>query len=131
MKSEQIAHFVSDLMTEDILTVHASDRVGRARDLMIGVHINALPVVEDGVVVGIITSTDLVDDWPDHVPVADVMQSSPIRIDQGATLADAAEKMLSRQVHHLIVDGDGGTVGIVSSFDLLRAFLPVARRTGP
>ena len=122
-QSHDIPHFVSDLMTEDLITVHASDRVGRARDLMIGIRVNALPVVEQGEVIGIISSSDLVDDWPDPTPIADVMRSSPPRIEQDASLADAAQKMLTQQVHHLIVEGNGGTVGILSSFDLLEAFV--------
>ncbi len=115
---------VADLMTEDVITIHLSEKVGRARDLLIGLGFHALPVVENDTVVGIVTSTDLVDDWPEEAPVADVMTASPYRISADASIEEAAEEMLDHQVHHLVVDGARGTAGILSSFDLLRALLP-------
>jgi CBS domain-containing protein len=112
---------VADLMSTDLVTVHSSDSVGRARDLLAAIRIHALPVVEDGRIIGILTSADLADYWPDDQRVSKVMTAAPYRISGNAAIEDAAREMLARQVHHLIVDEPGGSVGILSSFDLLRA----------
>ena len=40
------------------------------------------------------------------------------------TVGAAARQMLDRRVHHLIVDEPDGTIGILSSFDLLRILAP-------
>lgn len=120
---------VQDLMSTDLVTVHASDSVGRARDLLAAIRIHALPVIEDGRIVGILTTSDLADNWPDEHRVSKVMTAAPYRISGQATIEAAAQEMLDRQVHHLVIDEPGGSVGILSSFDLLKA-LTLGPRTG-
>lgn len=106
-------------MSVDPLRVHVSDTIGRARDLAAGVGAHALPVMEDGCVVGILTTTDLADNWQDEHGIAGVMARAPHRISGNASPADAARLMLERRIHHLIVDEPDGSIGILSSFDLL------------
>ena len=113
-------HIVDDLMTDDLVTIGTTDTIGQARDLMLTLGINALPVVEDGKVVGILTSSDLADDWAEELAVSVAMTSPVIRIHPEATLRAAADQMLSLNVHHLIVE-DGTRIGIITTFDLLRA----------
>lgn len=115
---------VDELMTDDIIAIGSTDPVSRARDLMIGLGIHALPVLDDGKAVGIVTSADLVDEWPENFPVSEVMTAQPFTIGRHATVGEAAEEMLGRQVHHLIVTEGKAVVGILSSFDLLFALLP-------
>lgn len=111
---------VDDLMTDDLITVEVTDSIGQARDLILALGLNALPVLRDGKVVGILTSPDLADDWAEDLPVATAMSSPVYRIHPEATLRAAADQMLSFNVHHLIVE-DRSRVGIITSFDLLRA----------
>jgi signal-transduction protein with cAMP-binding, CBS, and nucleotidyltransferase domain len=115
---------VDDLMTVDLIAVRPSDRIGRARDLMLTVKVHALPVMEGNDVVGIVTSSDLVENWPDNDLVSTAMTSSPTVIDAEATLEEGASLMLERRIHHLLVEADGEVIGILTSLDLLRAFLP-------
>lgn len=117
--SEQ-PRLVDDLMTDDLITVEATDSIGQARDLILALGLNALPVLRDGKVVGILTASDLADDWAEDLPVATAMSSPVYRIHPEATLRAAADQMLSFKVHHLIVE-DHSRVGIITSFDLLRA----------
>ena len=53
---------VEELMTRDVTTVGADDTVRRAANLLRGNEIGSLPVVDgDGVLVGIVTTTDFLD----------------------------------------------------------------------
>lgn len=117
----QVPEQVADVMTYDLVVIKPDDRLERARDMLIAIGIHALPVMDDDDVVGIITSTDLIDDWPEHTPVADVMTPVPTSIAAEASIREAAEVMINHRIHHLLVcDGDE-VIGILSSFDLLDA----------
>ncbi len=107
-------------MSDDPLSVHTADSVGRVRDLFAAFGIHAVPVMEDGRAVGMLTTADLADSWPDEVRVGNAMTSVPHRIGGDESVGSAARQMLERRVHHLIVDEPDGTIGILSSFDLLR-----------
>ena len=127
-KSDNIPFSVSDLMTDDLITIPVTERVGRARDLILGLGFHALPVLENlpetgERVVGIVSTLDLAEDWHDDTPVRDVMTQLPFRIAADATLVEAAETMLEHEVHHLIVEHDGRATGLISSFDMLGAFV--------
>ena len=115
------ATVVHELMTSDPVSIHVSDSAGRARDLMSALRFHALPVTEGSRIVGIVTTTDLADNWPEDTPVTRLMSAAPHSISRDATLETAAAQMLANEVHHLVVDPGGEAPGILSSFDLLRA----------
>ncbi len=52
---------VSEVMTTDVRTAHPKDPVERSTQLMRELKIGCLPVVEDGQLIGIVTSADLLD----------------------------------------------------------------------
>ena len=110
---------VDDLMTDDLVTVSVDDPLGRARDLILTLGIGALPVTDREAVVGIVTASDLADDWDESIPISEIMSHPVVRVSPQATLQEAAEQMLTFRVHHLIVEGDG-RIGIITTFDLLR-----------
>jgi acetoin utilization protein AcuB len=56
---ETAATHVEEVMTRDMLTVHDTDSIRQAASLMQKERINALPVLHDGKLVGIITRNDL------------------------------------------------------------------------
>lgn len=112
---------VGDLMTEDLLAILPDDRVGRARDVMLSVGVHAVLVMDGNEVLGIVTSTDLIDNWPDDEPIATVMTGAPAAISAEATVREAAESMISSRTHHLLVEEGHEVIGILSSFDLLDA----------
>ncbi len=119
---------VADLMTQDPLTVRPGDQVGRVRDLILTLGIHALPVMVDDDVVGIVTSTDIADDWPDDEAVATVMTRSPLVISAEGSVREAADLMIENGVHHLLVEAAGEVIGILSSLDLLHALVVRPRR---
>jgi CBS domain containing-hemolysin-like protein len=110
------------VMTTDVVTVGRDEVIGPIRDRMLDGHLHAVPVVDDdGRPLGIVTSSDLVEEWGPGQGVATVMSTDVVGVTAATTLADAARHMLDRRIHHLLViDDDGRVSGIVSSFDLLR-----------
>jgi CBS domain-containing protein len=57
---------VSDVMTHELVLAHADDRIERAIQLMEGEQVHRLPVVDDDVLVGMISVTDLADHLPER-----------------------------------------------------------------
>jgi|APHM01.1.fsa_nt_gi Predicted signal-transduction protein containing cAMP-binding and CBS domains len=57
---------VSDLMSEPVVTIRPTDTVGEAGDRMGNNGVKKLPVTEEGVPVGIVTTTDLAHFLPHH-----------------------------------------------------------------
>ncbi len=117
---------LGDLVSVDLVAVMPHDRVGRARDLLLAVGVHALPVMEGDDVLGIVTSMDLVEEWPDGELVSTVMTPVPTTIHVEASIAEAAELMLSHRIHHLLVTDDIEVFGILSSLDLVRALTETA-----
>lgn len=120
-QNNEVPKVVGDLMTVDLIAVQPDDRVQRARDLLLSLGINALPVMDGNEVLGIVTSTDLIDDWPEEELISTIMTPVPTSISVEASVAEAAETMVSNRIHHLLVDDDHEVIGILSSFDLLTA----------
>lgn len=113
------------LMGPSVICVSPDDPISRARQLMLGLRHHGLPVVDrEGMVVGIITSSDLVEQWPTLEPVETAMSRPVLTIDLRASAAEAAILMFEAGVHHLVVTRDERPVGVVSSFDLLQALIP-------
>jgi CBS domain-containing protein len=113
---------VSDVMTHVVRTAHTTEVVGPLRDLMFDERLHAVPVLDPhGSLVGIVTSSDLVEEWAPEQGVTTVMSSPVHTVPAGATVAEAAQLMLDHLIHHLPVIHHGELVGIASSFDLLRA----------
>jgi CBS domain-containing protein len=114
-------HTVEELMTTNVTTARASDVIGPLRDVMLERRIHAVPVLDgDGSLVGIVTSSDLVEEWSPQMGVQTVMTTTVHTTGCHSTVVDAARQMVDNGVHHLVVVDRGNVSGIVSSFDLLR-----------
>ncbi len=112
---------VADVMVRDVQTVTTSEVVGPMRDLMVDLEIHGLPVLDDdGSVVGIVTSSDLVEDLPPELLATAVMSDEVVSVTPDTTLVEAARTMLDSRIHHLVVVDQGEVIGMASSFDLLR-----------
>jgi CBS domain-containing protein len=143
---------VSDVMTNDVYAFAQDTSIETAARLLVNRHITGAPVISGaGKPIGVVTIADLVDpDRPrtqrDGYPlyyrvaddelaevgddvsvtegqVADVMSPFVLSIESGASLTEAAHRMLSEQVHRLLVMDDTRLVGIVTSLDLLRGLV--------
>lgn len=112
---------VADLMVESVMTTSPTQTVGHVREVMARKRINSMPVVgEDGEPVGILTSTDLLDDPPDATPVAKVMSTKVYTVPRYSDVSEAARIMRNHHLHHVIVTHEKRIVGILSAFDLLK-----------
>jgi len=135
-----------DVMSREIVSVTRDTPVRKVVELMLGKVYRAIPVVESGVPVGIITNSDLLTrgglgirvdllpslDTPDlHAELerlaqgaktaADVMTAGPVTVGEAMPLTNVAEVMAFRRLKRLpVVDERGALVGMVSRLDVLR-----------
>jgi CBS domain-containing protein len=119
---------VDQVMTPDPAAVSPQTSAAEARRLLASNVINHLPVVEDGRLVGIVSSSDflklhLLDGKLQIVAdasVSQIMETKVVVVRDNATLRDAAEKLSVGGFHALpVVDRKRRLVGIVTSSDLV------------
>ncbi len=136
---------VADVMSVDVTTVGPDAPLHQIVDLVVGKSYRAIPVVQDGVPVGIITNSDLVtrgglavrvellttlDDAQYRAEIdqlagaaktaADVMTPNPVCVVGTIPLSEAATMMCRRRLKRLpVLDADGRLAGIVSRADVL------------
>jgi CBS domain-containing protein len=90
-------------------------------------NVGALPVVDDGRLIGIVSERDVVRRLQDSGAalldrsVADIMTTSITTCSPGDAVVDLARIMTTRRFRHLPVLEDGELVGIVSIGDLVKA----------
>lgn len=137
---------VKDVMATDVITVAPGEGIKAAARKMVESGVSGLPVVEDGLLVGIITESDFLEQEADKSEqryhrlldailgnrqhrslgdtVADAMTPGPVTISPDALLAEAARVMRHRKFKRLpVVDDQGRMRGIVSRADVLHAFV--------
>lgn len=123
---------VRKIMTVRPETAHPEDSIESARLKMERGGFRSLPVVDnEGRLVGIITSRDLLR-YAHALPntkVDHAMTRDPITITPDASAEECATTLLAHKFGGLpVIEGDR-LIGIVTSTDLLRAFVRVERAT--
>jgi CBS-domain-containing membrane protein len=126
---------VADVMTIDPVVVNADDSIEEAVQLLKSYAITGLPVIDaDGMLVGVISETDLVSSpdsavgrlvraQPSGFRVGELMTSPAVTIQMDASLVEAARNMLDRRIHRLVaVDEHGRPVGVLSAFDFVALY---------
>jgi len=118
------AAVVKRLMRAAPPVVDPEDRLATAAARMRQAWLGALPVLESGRLVGLITERDLllaVADGlsSDMVSVRSYMRPVPVVIGPEAGAAEAAARMVELKVRHLVVVLGGEIVGLLSAGDLL------------
>jgi acetoin utilization protein AcuB len=127
--------------------IKSHDSVARARALIEEHRINQLPVIKDGLLVGIVTDRDLRDavsavttsshptgivepvpQTADEIPVETVMTRNAITLAPHSSIVTAAELMRRERIGSVpILDGQK-LRGIVTRSDILRAFVFLNRQ---
>ena len=126
-----------DVMTTNLATLEAGERLDLAEDVMHAGRIRHMPVVEDKRLIGIVSVRDLLaaslsqamDFEPAHrraflrsVSVDEVMTRDPLTVTPDTPLVTAAERICEQKIGCLpVVDADQNLVGIVTETDLVRA----------
>jgi CBS domain-containing protein len=119
---------VKQVMSTEVRTAAPDDDVSEAAARMAAAAINCLPVIEQGRLVGILTSTDILAERGQllfkagrgSVPCARTLMTTPVAtVRADADLLDAVTQMLKHGVRHLpALDERGRIVGMVSERDL-------------
>ena len=118
---------VGKRMSKDPVTVTAEDLLIQARLKMQRGGFRRLPVVSDGQLVGIITDRDMREHtgYLDRTEVKTAMSKKPVTVTPATTLETAAQILLKRKVGGLPVMENGRLVGMITTSDVLQAFLDV------
>ena len=118
---------VGKRMTKDPVTATPEDLLIQARLKMQKGSFRRLPVMSDGQLVGIITDRDI----QQHVGLLDLtevkaaMSKKPITVTPATTVETAAQILLKRKIGGLPVIENSRLVGMITTSDILQAFLDV------
>jgi CBS domain-containing protein len=148
----------ADVMVSPVITVTPDTSVADAADALLTNRISAVPVVENGALVGIVSEGDLMRraeagterrrSWwlelftrndaiaADYVKsharkVGDVMTLHPVTVSEETPLTEIANILEARQIKRVPVMRDRKVVGIVSRANLLQAFATMHRKAQP
>jgi CBS domain-containing protein len=116
---------VRDCMTSPATTESSDSSTLRLLDLLERRKISAVPIVDKGRLVGIVSTTDLVRDLAAHGAnesartAADCMRHPVVTAAPDEPIEAAAERMVSARVHRLVVTERDEVVGILSTRDIL------------
>ena len=117
---------ISSIMTHDVVSISPKQNLSAARDLIFEKHFHHLPVVEDGRLMGIITSFDLMKldlkfEEYDKFIVEEVMTKRVVTLEPKEKIGAAAQIFLRHLFHGLpIVDENRNLLGIVTTHDILK-----------
>jgi CBS domain-containing protein len=111
----------------DVATTTPAATVSELLALLARYNVGALPVVDGGELVGIVSERDVVRQLHERgrdlfdATVAELMTSDVVTCSTRDRAADLARVMTDRRIRHLPVCDDRGLVGIVSIGDLVKA----------
>ena len=127
---------VKDIMTRDIISISADDRLIHARKVIMDSKVGRLLLTEDNELAGIITSKDIAKafvSFRKHTPdkyqasqikeltVGEFMSTNVQTISQDATIPELADAMLETGYNgYPVVDDEDQIIGIVTQSDLLK-----------
>jgi len=127
---------VREIMTKKVLSVDVSERIMDVQHLLITKHIRHAPVMQDGLLVGILSLTDLqrmnfTSTYGDEESAADdaisnlftagmVMHKDPITVSPDSNVAETAKIFVEKEFHALPVVENDHLIGIVTTTDILK-----------
>jgi len=120
---------VSDAMTGQVSTAAPTDTVRTVAQMMAHVETGAVPIVDNGKVVGLVTDRDIVlrvvaEGRSFDSPISEAMTEGEVHsVKEDDVLADATAKMASHQIRRLVVLNDAGALtGILSLGDVAKDY---------
>jgi len=118
---------VINRMTKDPVTVTGDDLLIQARLKMQKGGFRRIPVVSDGQLVGMITDRDLREHagYLDRTEVKAAMSKKLVTVTPATTVEAAAQLLLKQKIGGLPVVEKGRLVGMITTSDILQAFLDV------
>lgn len=121
---------VKEIMTKDVLTVDCEEITVLAFEKLMKHKISAMPVINDGKMVGIVTATDLghnliLDKYQYGTKVKSVMVKDVACVSPDDSVKDAIDVMFDKApgdsiINQLPVVENGELVGIISDGDIIK-----------
>jgi nucleotide-binding universal stress UspA family protein/predicted transcriptional regulator len=124
-REESDAHQVARWMTPNPISAEPGEKLSAVRARMLAGHFRAMPVLSGGKLAGIITDRDLRrhEGYLDHTEVRLAMTTEVATVTAVTPIHEAAKRLLECKIGALpVVEGER-LVGIISTSDVLRAFL--------
>ncbi len=141
-----IARSVADLMTRQVITLNEEDDLVDISENMETLGLRHLPVVDDGVLVGIVSHRDILRVsagtleagaaqrdaiMREHTFAGDIMTRDVVTVRPETTVTQAAQLLLRHKFGCLpVVDEQGKLVGIVTEHDFLRLLVETLEAAG-
>jgi len=116
---------VRQLMTKEPFTVAPTDTLEKARSIMDAGRFRRIPVVAGSQIVGILSERDIRQHAGHlaHTLVDAAMTQPVVTVTPSTMMENAAQMLLKHKVGGLPVVEDGRLVGIVTTTDIIRAFV--------
>jgi CBS domain-containing protein len=123
MKERRIMQTVREVMSTNVEYCTPVDNVYEVAVKMRDLNVGAIPVVDHGRLIGMITDRDLVvrgiaEKRPGSTQVTEIMSDQLVTVTPDTSVQEAAEQMARNQIRRLPVVENGRLVGIVSLGDL-------------
>ncbi len=126
--------FARDIMNAPVQVVSPDATVAHARNLMVRHKISRLPVMENGVLVGILTKKDIAyrmrkgePAWRrrplDRIPVGALMTEHPVVVQPNTGVKEIARIFVERNFSSVPVVDAGAVTGIITKTDLMKSIL--------
>ena len=112
-------------MTPNPITVGPQEMLAAAQEKMATGRFRRVPVLEEERLVGILTDRDIRHHIgsEDRTKISAAMTETPLSVSPSTTVEDATQLMLKHQISGLPVLEHGKLVGIITTSDILKAFL--------
>lgn len=126
----------ADVMQKGVISVSPELSLADFEEFLTAEDIGGVPVIGSaGQVLGVASKTDIVralssehstrlsELMPGELSVEDIMTPDVIAVGPDDDLKEVAGRMIDAHVHRVLVCDDEGVVGIITTFDLLRALV--------
>ena len=118
---------ISSVMVKDVITVPETMQLGEVAKIMLDNGIGSVPVMKDDEMVGIVSKADFVTLAVgiafDKITVKEIMTKDVVAVAPTDRLVHARRQMMDANVGRLPVIDDDELVGMITSKDLMRAFI--------
>lgn len=117
---------VNSFCSTEVITIRATDSLRDAAEAMSRGHVGALPVIDGGELVGVISEADVITAIAEEASLADTlvqeyMTVDPVSVEPDDDAVLAARRMVENGIGYLFVMRRGALMGVVSRGDLLAA----------
>lgn len=122
-RERMIALKIKEIMTKDVKSVSSNDSISEAANIMKQLDVGAVPVLDNNILVGIVTDRDLVlrglaEGKNSNERVSNIMTKDITTVTPDMDVHKVADIMASKQIRRLPIVENNNLVGIVSIGDM-------------